>query len=527
MLSWLLMIDVLNIPVANLPSATSGQDGSNGQASGFDAVLNGLIATSGPSVPAAQGPVGVPNGLAEALRIRETVEPLAPLSDSEVPPPLLALRPNSAFDGSTQRQRSADMATAEPDLDPRKIVETLLNASDSAVDGRQIRAPVPPPTDDKNSHQLDRSDALRLNRAALVEDSSALPAIENETADGADKAAPDQNGNLADALSQTDHGVRSGEVDVVALANFETISRATTETVANAQPNDTEAETLSLGLGQPPRADVLVDPRMVQVQNASMGEQRGRVGRQSSREPTDLMASAMPKVQGGDIEDSRIRNAAPETAGKTELAGGTDHRMAMSSEELAGEPAIQDFSLENQKLAAEAKPLNMLESELSATMEFELATTNRTSTVASSFPYGAQSAPPISLQIAKSIDGMRDRFEIQLTPEELGKVEVAMEFDGEGRAHVAIVVERPEALEALARDQRQLERMLAAQGLQLDAGIDLSLKQDQSGQRHAERDAQNGSSFTDRSGQLSEDMEADPNLLAPTIAVNGLFDVVI
>lgn len=145
-------------------------------------------------------------------------------------------------------------------------------------------------------------------------------------------------------------------------------------------------------------------------------------------------------------------------------------------------------------------------------------------------PTGTAQQPPtavaINMQIAQAIDGTSNKFEIQLSPEELGSVEITMEFDGDQRAQLTILVERSETLDLLMKDQRQLERMLNGQGLQLDGGIQMGL---QDGQQGRPQDQNLGDQSPNQKGQFmsatNENEVVDE--LRPLMRGNGLYDVLI
>ncbi|GHB30057.1 hypothetical protein GCM10007094_18080 [Pseudovibrio japonicus] len=69
-------------------------------------------------------------------------------------------------------------------------------------------------------------------------------------------------------------------------------------------------------------------------------------------------------------------------------------------------------------------------------------------------------------EIARQASGGVNRFEIRLDPKELGVVDVSIEFTKDGRVRAHLMVERPETLELLQRDQRGLEKALQ------DAGVE-------------------------------------------------------
>ncbi|MBL8571508.1 MAG: flagellar hook-length control protein FliK [Phreatobacter sp.] len=87
----------------------------------------------------------------------------------------------------------------------------------------------------------------------------------------------------------------------------------------------------------------------------------------------------------------------------------------------------------------------------------------------------------LAVTIAARASTGSTRFDIKLDPPELGRIEVQMTLDREGRVKSRMVVEKQETLDLLQRDQRNLERTLAQAGLETTEGsIEFSLK-DQGG----------------------------------------------
>ena len=99
----------------------------------------------------------------------------------------------------------------------------------------------------------------------------------------------------------------------------------------------------------------------------------------------------------------------------------------------------------------------------------------------------------MAFHIARNIDNGVNRFEIRVDPPELGRIDVTMEVQSDGKVRVHMVVERAEALDFLQRDARALEKALSDAGLDADTdSVSFSLEQndqDANGNQNEEFDA--------------------------------------
>jgi flagellar hook-length control protein FliK len=92
------------------------------------------------------------------------------------------------------------------------------------------------------------------------------------------------------------------------------------------------------------------------------------------------------------------------------------------------------------------------------------------------------------------VDG--DRLSLSLSPAELGRVDIELHLDGDGRTHAHIAVERPETLDLIRQDARQLETSLRDAGIGLAReGLSFGLRDERQPQQQQQRQAQPGSPF--------------------------------
>lgn len=83
----------------------------------------------------------------------------------------------------------------------------------------------------------------------------------------------------------------------------------------------------------------------------------------------------------------------------------------------------------------------------------------------------------LAVQIAVKSDGGDKQFDIRLDPPELGRVEVKLTIDDQGRAQAHLAVEKPQTLDMLQNDRSNLERALKDSGVDLSQnGLNFSLK---------------------------------------------------
>ena len=79
----------------------------------------------------------------------------------------------------------------------------------------------------------------------------------------------------------------------------------------------------------------------------------------------------------------------------------------------------------------------------------------------------------VAVHLQRAVREGTNKFSIQLSPAELGRIHVKLEIDEEKRVTAAVTVERPSTLELLQRDTKGLERALHNAGLNMEGG-DLS-----------------------------------------------------
>jgi len=105
---------------------------------------------------------------------------------------------------------------------------------------------------------------------------------------------------------------------------------------------------------------------------------------------------------------------------------------------------------------------------------------------------GALPVNAVAVEISRKFSAGANRFQIRLDPPELGRIDVRMDVNREGKVSAHLIVEKPETLAALNRDAGALVRALNTSGLETrENGLNFSL----SGGNHSFDGNENPSGF--------------------------------
>lgn len=126
----------------------------------------------------------------------------------------------------------------------------------------------------------------------------------------------------------------------------------------------------------------------------------------------------------------------------------------------------------------------------------------------------------VVVQLQKGIESGSSQITIRLTPQELGRVYVKMEIQGDGKTHMIVRAERKETLELLQRDSRQLERSFNEMGMQLsENGMSFDLEQ-QFSENFSENEEKPSSSPTSSNESFARFMNESETMVAEALLDN-------
>ena len=129
----------------------------------------------------------------------------------------------------------------------------------------------------------------------------------------------------------------------------------------------------------------------------------------------------------------------------------------------------------------------------------------------------------VAMQVVHSAKEGKHKISLQLEPASLGKIDVRMDFHHDGKTSIVVAVDKPETLELLQRDARQLQQSLSDAGIKTDMGsLSFNLRGEggfQQGQ-FAEAFSQNQGAFY----KDNEEQQTVTPVIQATLAVSGRTD---
>lgn len=468
-------------PIRNLASFDDPVSGTEGAGPSIVPLAGaGHEATASPSVSAASGPlsVGEPVGLAAGA-----LGPLVHAAGPVGPPARVSAGPLSGENG--------------PAVSPAAPHPSRPVALPSAAGGTSRVANLPDPAD-------------RSAPVPLVQRPSQPPIEGAILADGRRRAVDTQALAAAGGGAATASGLRLGSVAGPAEAPGGRVADVGTErSVARGDP----------AASRPMPSGLFQGAVHVPSEAGSLGLPAG--------------SAVLVRAGGGDPEA-----AVAQPLGGADPAGSPGERLA-----AAGSAKVAESGGRSPGGSAEADIGGGAETPTDPGAFLDLAEAGSapvldTPLLPEPAPMGRTAEPPVpprlpsvpvpqppAVQVAATLlqrDGVPiERLRIALEPAELGSVELTLTSEGRRKARAIVLVERPETLELLQRDQRTLERILVASGLELESGgLELGLRRDGEGRREALAPPSGGAG-------PSEPVRSGPAVTPPRLLDLRLLDLVV
>lgn len=133
-----------------------------------------------------------------------------------------------------------------------------------------------------------------------------------------------------------------------------------------------------------------------------------------------------------------------------------------------------------------------------------------------------QTVANLAAQIAKKLEGRSTRFDVQLDPVGLGRVDVRMEIGASGRMTAAMTFDTPQAASELRARAAELQRHLEQAGFDMSGGLSFDVAGDRGQGRQAQQNQDNdsGQAFRGRAFQQALATAGDADQSAASGALN-------
>lgn len=531
--------------VNGAPSGGGGRTGTAGGATGgpaFLAVLDQML--------------GLAGGAAPGGAVRGAEKPVAGLSKTGQTG---AATESSGFESWLADMQADGLAdTALPFANPFAAAETSPSTTATPANGG-AEAPTQGGRPGANGALQTPADAAVAGLGALIAQTDAA-SLSGETAPGDVKSGDVKSGDIKSGTSANGRGTDAAAWQTTPqtadAGDTGAAVRGTTSNSAADKPAAPQPAAPATSLGKTGETAVLANagsPADSEVETvlATFGRQSGQ-----ARPSAQSAISAAPQTGAAGAEAAQLAQLSGgnrPSGGNTVRDGEADRQTQRTSREVAGTESAaikgnagagplerllaagrhQASTAANAPAAGDGAPLQpsgggLFSSTLIAINEVgDAGTTTQIGgqTLASSATSAAAGATAttarpdvgaLAVRIAHEARDGTQRFEIALHPKELGRVDVRLDFGADGRVSTHLLVDSNDALDALMRDSRGLERALQAQGLKLDdGGVQYQLRdqssfarhhneqgtQDQSSPSGTETDGSTQSSATEEPGQ--------------------------
>lgn len=433
---------------AQTGAGASANTGGAGAMAGFEALLGALfpqaeavIAPAAGGLPAATTTSVVIDAEALAEGSDETAEPGSPAAIEPAP-----AAPNA---GDAAIALAASLIAIQPNT-----VETPITAakdtSATTAFGRDKAKGVPafPALQNANPH------ARLAEKAGLTVDSP-----ESSDADGAvDVAAPD----------------------------IETPAAPVPD--AKAAP---QAPTAARAAAPPPAPTVAADPQLDTTPAPAPVEPRTETA-SADAPPATMPTGFAPRPEAAPAptpapratKSERAKAAADEASASSDLKPleAADKPVHAKAAQATAKPASASVD------AAEAAPeeISAEPESFEPTLPAETRATTQSSAPAHT-SHGARGTPEtvanLAAQILKKLDGRSTRFDVELNPHGLGKVDVRIEIGAQGRITAGMVFDNPQAAADVKARAAELQQALEQAGFDISGGISFDVAQDRGQQQ--------------------------------------------
>lgn len=283
-------------------------------------------------------------------------------------------------------------------------------------------------------------------------------------------------GTAATALETTDTGVTANGISGVgSTANITPfLLQATAPEAGKAAGADAASASMTTKPGALQDQRTNTDPTALAAALARLGAREDpNLGVQMQDQPIPSLQAAPPTTPTQRTYDKAGTDTPPvipDTPSSVPGIAATDTKSAVAATTPAGDQASR-----NHLQASAGEPSRTPDVQVTALTSAGTTAFATELKQVQATPHAPQLTPHVPLdalavQIARRAGQGLNRFEISLSPVELGKLDISMSVSDDGRVQAVLRAERPETLDMLRQDARTLETQLRQAGLDVGAG---------------------------------------------------------
>jgi hypothetical protein len=530
---------VLNAAAPGVVAAglSGGATATDGASSPFDGLLEGLLQ---PATPSASGAGTAADSSIQPQSNLAITAPAVTVSPDVIASPSAqgaSLTPALVFGGPL-------MSSAES-ADPKTVAAQALSASQSDDSTAQSTESQPPPstlsTQPKTAAPLGDSSKSKSTKAAqtptdpqpgvgvLAPVAAPIPVVDPTALS---QAADTANAAPATQTDQTPTGRQAGSQTAMSSAVPEAfasgIAATTSATAPSASPQIQTQSTLTSAALQPgsmaaPDLSASAQAPLAQTASTAMSASAasGAFGipqSPSSSQQPSAVAQFTGRSKAGSQTFATARSASP---GQTQAAspppgiGAVKDGAGPSADRVGDVAAAPASDAAQGDQTAPSSGQNTASTDVgsdAAAQQATLGAAVQTGPAADAPIAGASAASAtianLSAQIAQKAGGQTTRFDVQLDPIGLGRVNVSVEIDAKGAMSAALSFEKPEAASLLKSHSAELQQSLAQAGFDLSNGALSFSTADQGGRGGAGQAAFLGAGANDGGGQQPQGGQA-------------------
>lgn len=450
-----------------------------------------------PAVPVAQSIVVAGSSAISEDAAEIPVDPQAPKDVSSV----AFVAPEAATSASmvaTTARSETDMtgkpasSLGEQELEARNVLvaataQTVLSELSEIL---TTKAPVTSPVEAKTAIEIGTEKAPTASAQTVTVSDSAKPAVIGMVDAGPRSTEPPAPANfdaaastIQTAVANTDKPAAPSPIEQslaaaqIPAAQVQIAANATTPRPSAIAPADVVAalnEAASEQSAEASPADTPKPPTSLQAAAPLRGNLHGALDRTGD--------TAVPAVQTATIEDATPSGAAIEVAAKPTPSS------AKAAESVIIGVATSDSASPEAPTAspapADAQPAQQAASSSHAQ---GLSTLSRAT---------VETTAQLAAQMARKLEGRSTRFDMVLTPEDLGRVDVSLEIGKDGQLSARLAFDNPAAAADLKGRADELRRQLQEAGFQVAGdALDFSQRDPSTGGGAFERQQQRNALF--------------------------------